>query len=218
MHTPPHPLRYPRTLISATILRRSLCAAALALASSAISGHAAADTLVIDRPGYHPRYAFEAEPHLLVGFIDPPGAAHGNGIGIGFRGTVQIVDNGFVPSINNSIGIGFGADWLHYGLGNGYCADRDLQNRCVRYDDNRAVDTLWLPVVLQWNFWLSRNWSVFGEPGLALRFEANDGGDHRFHPEFLQLYLGGRYHFVDTVALTMRVGYPTFSVGVSFLL
>ncbi len=208
----------PRTSLAPRRVRAAVIGAALGIACWATTGSAAADTLTINRPGYHPRYSFEAEPHLLVGFIDPPGAANGNGIGIGFRGTVQILDNGFVPSINNSIGIGFGADWLHYGHGGDYCVDRDLQNRCVRFDNGRAVDTLWLPVVLQWNFWLSRNWSVFGEPGLALRFESNDGGDHRFHPEFLQLYLGGRYHFTDNIALTMRVGYPTFSIGVSFLM
>ena len=27
---------------------------------------------------------------------------------------------------------------------------------------------------------------------------------------------GGRYHFSDKVALTMRVGYPFVSVGISF--
>jgi hypothetical protein len=217
MHDIATPVSRLSTSLSPTVAR-TLVSAALALSCWGIPLDAAADTLIIDRPGYHPRYAFEAEPHLLVGFIDPPGAAHGNGFGVGFRGTIQIVDNGFVPTINNSIGIGFGADWVHYSLGNGACADRDLENHCVRFNDGRPVDALWLPVVLQWNFWLSRNWSVFGEPGLALRFEANDGGDHRFHPEFLQLYLGGRYHFSDAVALTLRAGYPTFSAGVSFLM
>jgi hypothetical protein len=30
-------------------------------------------------------------------------------------------------------------------------------------------------------------------------------------------YAGGRWHFADYAALTLRVGYPTFSAGVSFL-
>jgi hypothetical protein len=70
-----------------------------------------------------------------------------------------------------------------------------------------------LPAVMQWNFWLHRKWSVFGEPGVAMYFE---DGDLEFTP--FVLYAGGRYHFTDTIALTMRVGYPTFSLGVSFLL
>jgi hypothetical protein len=35
---------------------------------------------------------------------------------------------------------------------------------------------------------------------------------------FFTLYAGGRYHFSDSVALTLRIGYPTLSVGVSFFM
>jgi hypothetical protein len=140
---------------------------------------AAADTSVIKLPGAHPDYVFEAEPHLLVAPFDDfrPG--------IGFRGTVTIVDNGFVSSINNSVGIGFGADWTR--------------------------DHFRVPIVMQWNFWLTRKWSVFGEPGGLIDF----GKKARPHPAF---YAGGRFHFTDRITLTMRVGHPTASVGVSFLL
>jgi hypothetical protein len=69
-----------------------------------------------------------------------------------------------------------------------------------------------IPVVMQWNFWLSRNWSVFGEPGGALRLR-----NGRVDPEPV-FYAGGRLHFTDTIALTLRVGHPSASVGVSFLL
>jgi hypothetical protein len=179
---------------------------------------AKADTLTIRRPGAHQRYAFEAEPHLLIAFVDPPGIGHGTGYGVGFRGTIPLLHNGFVPTINNSVGLGFGVDFVHHELGRDYCVALNLQNECVRFNNEQAVDNLWLPVVMQWNFWLSRNWSVFGEPGLALRFETNEGGDEHLHVEPFQFYLGGRYHFAETIALTLRVGYPNFSVGVSFLL
>ena len=102
----------------------------------------------------------------------------------------MIVGNGFVKTINNSVGISFGADL---------------------YGDN----TLFLPVAMQWNFWLSRHWSVFGEPGLGLALKSFEAKDHPFHPI---LMAGGRYHFSDNVALTVRIGYPAISVGVSFLL
>src|SRR5215831_3409063 len=92
-------------------------AALLASSLGWLTASARADTLTIKTPGDHPRYTFEAEPHLLLGFIDPPGLAHGTGIGVGGRGTVIVVKNGFVPSINNSIGVGFGLDWVHYGRG-----------------------------------------------------------------------------------------------------
>jgi hypothetical protein len=75
---------------------------------------ALADTVVISRPGAHPSYSFEAEPHLLIGALPAPKPARGTGFGFGFRGTVELVDNGFISSINNSVGFGFGADWVHY--------------------------------------------------------------------------------------------------------
>jgi hypothetical protein len=150
------------------------------LGASLLSSVALADVSTIKQPGAHPDYVFEAEPHLLVAPFDDfrPG--------VGFRGTFEIVHNGFISRINNSVGIGVGADW--------------------------TKDHFRLPVVMQWNFWLSRNWSVFGEPGGLIDFGK---GKTRPHPAF---YAGGRFHFTERITLTMRVGHPTASVGVSFLL
>lgn len=158
------------------MLRLSL---ATGLALLAAAPAALADVSTIKLPGAHPDYVFEAEPHLLVAPFDDfrPG--------VGFRGTFELVDNGFVSRINNTVGLGFGADW--------------------------SKDHFRVPIVMQWNFWLSRNWSVFGEPGGVLDF----GKKFRPRPA---IYAGGRFHFTDRITLTMRVGHPTASVGVSFLL
>jgi len=160
---------------------KKLVSVALGLALTLAAPLALGDVSTIKRPGAHPDYVFEAEPHLIVAPFDDftPG--------IGFRGTIELVDNGFISSINNTVGIGFGVDWT---------------------DDHFRI-----PVVMQWNFWLSRNWSVFGEPGGLLNFKKKDKVDPK--PAF---YAGGRYHFSDAVTLTMRIGHPTASVGVSFLL
>jgi len=195
-----------------TALGRATLSSALGSALLSLAWPATADELVIRRAGAHPDYVFEAEPHLVLGFIDPPGpdVDEDFGIGPGFRGTIKIVDNGFVPSINNSVGIGFGLDWVRYANvrrchagPNGVC---EIFGQDVNY--------FWIPVVLQWNFWLSEQWSVFGEPGAAFRIV--DPGDDKV--QFIVLYAGGRWHFSDRMTLTMRAGYPTFSVGVSFLL
>jgi hypothetical protein len=138
---------------------------------------------IIRSPGDHPPYIFEAEPHLLVGYSGP--FDDGGNFGVGFRGTVHIA-NGFVPSINDSVGVGFGIDIAT----NGHVL---------------------IPIVMQWNFWLSTHWSVFGEPGFAI----GSGDRTVLWPSF---YAGGRFHFTDRIALTMRVGYPDFSLGVSFFL
>lgn len=158
---------------------RHLLAAAGALSALLTAPLALADTSTIKLPGAHPDYVFEAEPHALIAPFDDfrPG--------VGFRGTIELVDNGFISKINNTVGIGFGADW--------------------------SKDHFRLPVVMQWNFWLSRNWSVFGEPGGLVDL----GHKTTVHPA---IYVGGRFHFTDRITLTMRIGHPTASVGVSFLL
>jgi hypothetical protein len=165
---------------------RSALVGACALGALVVARPAAADQMVIKFPGEHPRYVFEAEPHGLL-------APYAHFLpGVGFRGTVRLLHNGFVPSINNSIGIGFGADWVDKGV--------------------------WIPIVMQWNFWLSRNWSVFGEPGVAIHAGHGFEGKHDDRLGILGLWAGGRFHFNDRIALTLRVGRPTFSVGVSFFL
>lgn len=148
-----------------------------------------ADESIIKNPGDHPDYRFEAEPHGLLGFGGPFVGNDAN-LGAGFRGTITILDNGFVKTINNSVGIGFGGDIFF-----------------------RRGGTFFIPVVMQWNFWLTNHWSVFGEPGIG--FAANAGNNNVVH---FAGYGGGRYHFNDRVSLTMRLGYPAISVGVSFLL
>jgi hypothetical protein len=193
-----------------------LLALSAALGALSVTGSAHADTLIIRHPGDHSRYFFEAEPHALLGLIDPPGFGSGAGFGLGFRGTFVLVNNGFVSSINNSIGIGVGLDWVHYGRGETTrCVNSSGPSMgCVTSEDI-SVNNVWIPVVMQWNFFLSRQWSVFGEPGVAVRYQAIPGDNiTRVDPVF---YAGGRWHFSDQMTLTMRLGYPTFSVGVSFM-
>jgi hypothetical protein len=158
------------------------CFAAISALLAIVSPRTAhAEESIIKRPGDHPQYVFELEPHLIVGYAGPF-RDHGQ-LGFGGRGTVIIVNNGFVKSINNNVGITFGVDVF---VGH---------------------ETLFIPVAMQWNFFLSTHWSVFGEPGVGI------AGDGHLHPV---LMAGGRYHFNDKIALTMRVGYPALSVGASF--
>ena len=194
---------------------KALVFAVSATFSLAWSHRAGADELLIDDPGEHPDYIFDAEPHLLLGVFKPPGPAAGTGLGVGFRGTIEIFDNGFVPSINNTVGIGFGVDWMRYDRADRACVNQAAGSNCRIVQVEESVDYFWIPVVLQWNFWLSDNWSVFGEPGVALRVTNEGDSEVSFDP--FNLWVGGRFHFSDAVALTMRIGYPTFSIGVSFL-
>jgi hypothetical protein len=180
---------------------KGLCLAVLA--GGLALGRSAAAESIIKHPGDHPKYGFEAEPHLAIDPFDH------FGIGPGFRGTVVLVDNGFVSSINNSVGLGFGVDWVFFGN------DCGPNHHCPNGSD------FIVPLVMQWNFWLSPEWSVFGEPGIAFHFHGGNGDHVAFDP--FTFYGGGRYLFSDEVALTLRWGAPFFhdnvlSVGVSFLL
>ena len=90
------------------MLKRRPFASLFAFAATIFSvSSARADESIIKNPGDHPAYRFEAEPHGLIGFGGP--FRHGNAdLGAGFRGTIILLDNGFVKTINNSVGIGFG--------------------------------------------------------------------------------------------------------------
>lgn len=182
---------------------------------------ARADTLIIKQPGAHAPYVMELEPHLLIGGLTAPvGDPVSEGFGLGGRATFEILDPGFVPTINDSIGIGVGLDAVQFSYTYGcvkYSNGANGKPVCVSGDVTNTY--FWIPVVMQWNFWLSRNWSVFGEPGVALRYMSNeDFHGHHLRLDPFVLYAGGRFHFSDTVTLTMRIGHPTWSVGVSFLL
>lgn len=167
----------------------------------------------IKRPGDHLPYVFEIEPKFDLAYGSwSTGVGASTGYGLGARMSFSIVRNGFVPTINNSVAIGVGLDFLHFGCG-------EAGFGC-------SLNSLSIPVVLQWNFYLSREWSVFGEPGLFLyhQFFSYDAGVcGRFGCGGVTatsilpaLYVGGRYKFNERVALTMRVGYPTIDIGVSF--
>ena len=119
------------------------------------------------------------------------------------------------------IEIGFGLDLMHYeGDYYGYYGWYWQCNRnpggCpgwyTGYDT--SFWSIHIPVVMQWNFWLSEHWSVFAEPGISLRLR----DDFRDRGPDLTIYGGGRYRFGQAVALTMRIGHPAISLGFSFFL
>lgn len=163
------------------ISRPFIAGLAVAAALLCAPKQALADRSTIKSDTDHPSYFFEAEPHLVLA----PFHKHG-GFGAGFEGTFNVADQGFINRVNDSVGVGFGVNWA-------------------------TNEDFLLSAAMQWNFWLSENWSVFGEPGIGIRAHKNpDLWPH--------LGAGGRFHFTPNVTLTMRVGFPVFSVGVSFLL
>jgi hypothetical protein len=168
-------------------------------------------------------YGVEIEPHLLLG-TSPPGNGAGSGAGIGARGSVVVAPDGFIRGVNDSIAISFGLDVGHYSAAWGLNGYRD---QCLHFEPGPAGTSIctevtsnggtsnyvYVPIVMQWNFWLTQRWSVFGEPGLNTFFLANHGAG--IAPA---LYLGGRFQITDRITITARLGYPTFTLGASFFL
>jgi len=188
----------------------TLAVASLAFVSFGATSAHADDT--IRQPGEHFPYFIEMEPHVAVAWGNWTGGLGGEaGYGVGGRFSIPLVKNGFIPNINNSVAIGFGLDFLHFGCG--------IEGVACTFN------SLSFPVVLQWNFYVSHDWSVFGEPGLFLyhQFVSSDGScpgpacvTVRETSVLPALYVGARYRLNDRMAVTVRLGYPTIDVGMSF--
>ncbi len=193
------------------LLRRPLFISLATFSLVALAAPTARAQNIIRRPGDHINYKAELEPHLNFGlFHYRDSGYYGNGYGYynsfdygpGFRATIPIMDPGFVPKINDSVGITFGVDV-------GFCPDR----YCYR-----SV-ALRFPVGIQWNFFITPRFNVFADIGFTFGIDAGHRDYYRgnsiFYPDFF-LMGGLRYLFTDKVGLTVRVGYPFVSVGVSF--
>lgn len=176
----------------------------------------------IKRPGAHVNYSVELEPH---GVIQWDGPGDDEGIGVGFRASIPLFHNGPIPKINNNMAIGFGFDWAYF---DDACRDW----RGVRYYGiDCSGSEIWFPVVLQWNFYLTPNIAVFGEPGFAARHWRWSGDCRDFDDslvfdcdesdtDFLNFvfYAGAKFFVSRSVAVTVRLGFPAVSVGASFFL
>jgi hypothetical protein len=185
---------------------------------------------IIDQPGNHPSYSVELDPHLVIQHSATP-VWYDEGVGLGLRATIPFLD-GPIKTINNSMGISFGLDWAHFGDNNCYNYYYwEYRNNPpdIYWDHGCRGDSFIVPVALQWNFWLTDIISVFGEPGLAVQYNRWDGlcyyannwrdchdDDFDFLP--VTFWAGGRFLFGDTVGMTVRLGYPSVTIGATFLL
>jgi hypothetical protein len=187
----------------------------LSIASIAMLGSpstANAET-VIRRPGLHPQYSVELEPHLAFDWFDDHWVS--DGIGPGMHVAVPFMHQGPISTINNNMAIKFGMD-LTFGGGCSW----HYRNR---YDCDAT--SLLLPVALQWNFYITDIITVFGEPGLAIRHtwwdycsDGDCGGGYSDTSGNIYFAGGAKFMFGRTVGLTVRLGYPHATIGATILL
>lgn len=175
----------------------------------------------IRRPGAHIKYGVEIEPHLVLQWDDGP-LCGDDGIGAGVRASIPIIDNGPIPSINNNMAISFGLDFAVFD-GHGCGAYWRRVNLSV-YDDAEGLD-IWLPGVLQWNFFITDIFSAFGEMGFAIQHsrwdlcnDSNLNCDDTKTDAELVAWIGGRVYISPTVSFTFRIGHPSLLLGFSFFL
>jgi len=192
---------------------RRLLVAGLSLAAVTLAGAASAD-VVVREEGYAPAryyetsyYPVEIEPHFTFGAENVYGVA---GFGGGLRIGVPLI-GGRVGRLPDNFAISFGADILHY-------------DNCYFANDCGA-NYLMAPVAAQWNLFVARRVSVFAEAGAFLYkgwFDecGPDNGGCAAPSDFGVLptvAVGGRVHIGRYSAFTLRIGYPTTTLGISFL-
>jgi hypothetical protein len=191
------------------ILMVSVAAAGLTASTAARADEYARAEGPSSRSDNPAMYPLELEPHFSFGAENVYGAS---GFGAGLRVGVPLVSGWLGTSVPDNLAISFGGDILHY-------------DNCY-YASDCGANYLLVPVALQWNVFVARPVSLFLEGGAFLYkgwFDGcgpNDGPGCSPPSNFGILptvALGGRIHIGRNVAFTMRLGYPTSTLGVSFL-
>jgi hypothetical protein len=153
-------------------------------------------------------YPVELEAHFAFG----PDNVYGNsGYGAGARASIPLVAGVFSPRVSDNFALSFGADVLHY-------------DNCY-YTGRCSANYLMVPVAAQWNIFFGRRVSLFGEAGAffyrGFFDECVNGDINCTAPRDIgvlpTLAIGLRGHITRDVAIIGRVGYPTSTIGVSFM-
>lgn len=201
--------------------------AALAIGAGCLLATAEASAAgIIKNPGDHPDYSVELEPHVLLAWDNYWWG--GTGFGLGMHAKIPFFHNGPIDKINNNMGIGFGLDWAHYS-----------DNGCGWWYNGRfgpgypgcnvTANALLFPVYMEWNFFLTKVVSVFGEPGFGIAYWWADLSPYGGCPigvdctvshtgPFPYFEAGARFLFGDTAGMEVKIGYPYLTVGASILL
>lgn len=169
-------------------------------------------------------YKVEIEPRGIFAPFPPPRGWASAGLGGGINFGINLAPKGFLPSVYDSVALGIGLDFVQY-FGGGPSTSECVEWQgsgdsaiCVRTRSGSGPALLvYTPVVMQWNFYLTPKWSVFGEPGFAMFFRSAPH-ENLGVGAIPTVSVGGRYHFSNKATLTMRLGYPYTTIGVSFFL
>jgi hypothetical protein len=150
------------------------------------SGSAPVETGSYIERSRHIDYFFELELHGRFTTLEPPGPPNTGG-GPGARLSIEVIRGGLFNGLNDSLGLSVGGDWVV----------------------TSAYNHVWVPLVFQYNIWVSPKWSFLAEPGVALKFIKEAAVTPAFQ-------VGARYMVSnDFLAVTARAGLPAVSLGVA---
>lgn len=138
--------------------------------------------------------------------------AHGTlsayeGIGAGIRGEFVALPDGAIPNVNDDISFTVGGDAILFFDDDDHGHDHD--------DEGLGI---WAAGAVQWNFYLSKEWSVFPELGMWFQFGEDGRGheDDAFDMDLL-VGLGVRYHLGGRSAILFRIEHPgLLHIGMQF--
>ena len=124
-------------------------------------------------------------------------------LGVGGKGSLRILENGFIPPINNSVAIEAGIFRGRY--------------REYYIFDDAYYSRTYVTVGMRWDFHLAKAWTVYGllESGVYLssNHDIDDNSDLLLNPA-----VGAFYHFSPNLALRMEYSEltQTSNIGVTF--
>jgi hypothetical protein len=183
----------------------AISASAVAIAATA---HAQREERVVVVETEPSAYPVEIEPHFTFG----PDNVYGNtGVGAGLRVSIPVVSS-LLVNVPDNLAVTFGGDLIHY-------------DNCY-FGSECGANYLMLPVAAQWNVFVARRVSLFAEGGVFVykgffdECGPGDGPGCVAPSDFgilPTLAVGGRIHMGDNASFTARIGYPTITLGVSFL-
>lgn len=133
------------------------------------------------------QHRFELGGHVVGETVLPTDTAT-RGAGVGARAGFQFAPFGFFGA-SDSFAIVSGIDYI----------------------GTSTEPHAWVPLQIQWNFWVLPRFSVMLEPGAALTF----GSETKLWPA---IHAGARYRVYKKLYVTGKVGVPSATLGVSLLL
>ena len=140
-------------------------------------------------------------------------AWYGFGFAGGARFGIPLLQNGFIPSLDNAVYLNFGADFYFVDDWGGCAGAGCVDGRAYRF-------AMGFPVALHWEFYFNDMWSAFAEIGFQVYLPPSlfhrgyvDYTDHI--GQWVIAAVGGSLHLGDVVSLTLRVGNPYISFGVT---